>query len=280
MKNFDAFKQVIERELLSHPVVSENPFTSWFKRGQATEDQVKDLVIQFSVFSNHFLIVQAKRMVFAQTEEGERCARNILMNECGVGLDRGTGSPEGRAFSSSNAHISWLRDLGRALDMPARELGRWENASPATKAFLRGLDRTYGSRDASTGAGASFAVETWASFGLGHAPELEARNFWKELIAGLKGHNARRAKEGLPALPLHFFEYHFALESGHGANVWQELEQSFGASGFSQARFIAAGKKALDSVHTFWKGLDQSRRRMEADRSESLAGINVAQWAF
>lgn len=280
MKNFDAFKQVIERELLSHPVVRENPFTSWFKRGEASDEQVRDLVLQFSVFSNHFLVVQAKRMVFAQTEEGERCARNILMNECGVGLDRGTGSPEGRSFASANAHINWLRGLGNALSMPPRELGRWENGSAATKAFLRGLDRTYGSRDAAVGAGASFAVESWAAFGLGHAPELEARNFWKELIAGLKGHNARRVAEGLPTLPLHFFEYHFALESGHGANVWAELGQSFGTPGFSPARFIDGGKKALDAVHAFWKGLDQSRRRLETSRREDLAGINVAQWAF
>src|SRR5579883_1094600 len=147
MKNFDAFKPVIERELLSHPVVRENPFTSWFKRGEAGEEQVRDLVMQFSVFSNHFLVVQAKRMVFARTEEGERCARNILMNECGVALDRGTGSPEGRSFASANAHISWLRDLGAALGMPPRELGRWENGSAATRSFLRGLDATYGSRD-------------------------------------------------------------------------------------------------------------------------------------
>lgn len=280
MKNFERFQEVIKRELLSHPVVVGNPYTSWFKRGQADEEQLRDLILQFSVFSNHFLIVQAKRMVFASSEEGERSARDILMNECGVGLDRRTGRAEGRAFSSANAHINWLRELGGALEMPARGLGRWENASAATKAFLRGLDRTYGSRDASTGAGASFAVESWASFGLGHAPELEARNFWKELVAGLKTLDARRVSLGLAPLPLHFFQYHLELESGHGANVWNELKEGFEAPDFSPRRFIAGGKKALDAVLTFWRGLDESRRNLEGRRQEDWSGINVAQWAF
>ena len=71
MKNFDLFKKRIEKDFFQHPVIVKNPYTKWFKQGLANTEQVKDLIMQFSVFSNHFIVVQAKRMVNASTIEGE-----------------------------------------------------------------------------------------------------------------------------------------------------------------------------------------------------------------
>lgn len=282
MADFAEFRRTIEREFLRHPVVLQNPYTAWFKQGLAQEEQVQDLVVQFSVFSNHFLVVQVKRMVNASTEEGERCARTILMNECGVSIDPKTGSAEGRTFSTANAHLNWLREVGSHLGLGPMDLGRWEKGSPSTQRFLEGLDRTYGSRDGRTGAGASFAIENWAAHGIGQGPERESRNFWKELISGLEGHNRRvRLPQGRRPLPLGFFQYHFEIESGHGAGVWRELEETFHSPGFDPRRFLKGGRAALDAIHTFWLGLDQSRRRLdERGQDRVLAGINVEQWAL
>jgi hypothetical protein len=261
MNDFDAFKTRIEREFFRHPVITANPFTKWFKRGEAGPEQVKDLILQFSVFSNHFIVLQAKRMVNAATEEGERAARFILVSECGVSLDAETGSTEGRTFATRNAHINWLRELGKVLELEPRRFGRWETGTEHTHAFLDGLDRTYGSRDGMIGAGASFAIETWAAFGIGQGPELESNNFWKELIVGLEAFNKKeRTPKGLAPLPLSFFQYHFEIESGHGANVWHELEETFHEPDFDADKFIAGGREALDAIHTFWVGLDRSRR--------------------
>lgn len=280
MKDFSLFRERIETELLAHPVIHDNAYTRWFKRGEAEHEDVVDLVTQFSVFSNHFLVAQVKRMVFAQTEEGERCARNILVSECGVGLDARTGSVEGRAFATGNAHINWLRETGAALGLSPMTLGRWSLASPSTKKFLRGLERAYGSADEDVGAGASFAIESWAAFGLGHAPEQEARNFWSELIAGLEAHNKhKRLPAGAAPIPLGFFKYHRELETGHGANVWAELEASFRRPGFSRAKFLRGGRQALDAIRAFWVGLDEARRSSARQERDCLAGINVSQWA-
>jgi hypothetical protein len=254
---FEAFKARLEREFFAHPVIVDNAYTRWFARGMASEAQIRDLILQFSVFSNHFLVVQAKRMVWARSEESERLARFILMNECGVALDRETGSAEGKTFTTRNAHINWLRELGAELGLNPRDLGRWDLGTKATHAFLRGLDRTYGSPDPSLGSGASFAIETWAAFGIGD-PEIEHRNFWHELIAGLEAFNAREGRD----LPLGFFKYHFQLESGHGANVWKELESSFQDPEFDPEKFLEGGRKALESIWTFWKGLDRTRKTL------------------
>lgn len=277
MKDLEAFKSVVRKELFTHPVITSNPFTSWFARGEADEDQVAELITQFSVFSNHFLVLQVKRMVNAGTLEGERCARNILMNECGVGIDPRTGSVEGRTFATGNAHLNWLRDAGAVIGIEPMKLGRWASASDATKAFLNGLDKTYGSHDPMINAGASFAIECWAASGLGGGPELEAGNFWRQLIKGLEAVNERRGADGLDPIPLGFFKFHAEIEAGHGVNVWRELEETFEQPGFDAKRFLKGGKKALEAIETFWLGLDDHRR---ASGRDALAGVNVAQWAL
>ena len=276
MNTFETLKADLRRRFFEHPVITSNRYTGWFAGGEATEEDVADLVLQFSVFSNHFLVAQVKRMVNAGTLEGERCARNILVSECGVAMDRVSGSPEGKTFASGNAHLNWLRDAGAAVGLSPTELGKWANGSEATHRFLDGLDRTYGSRDGMIGAGASFAIETWAAFGIGAGPELEARNFWRQLIVGLEAFNRRRARSGAAPMPLHFFKFHFEVEAGHGANVWQELDETFAQPGFDARKFLRGGRQALDAIETFWTGLDGARRRP----ADALQGVNVAQWAL
>ena len=263
-KTFEDFKRTLEREFFRHPVIVHNAYTKWIKQGTANEEQVRDLLMQFSVFSNHFIVLQAKRMVNAETEEGERMARMILVSECGVGMDGHTGSTEGRTFSTGNAHLNWLRAVGEPLGIDRRQMGRWDVGTRHTHAFLNGLDRTYGSRDGNVGAGASFAIENWAAFGIGGP--LEGENFWKELIVGLEAFNERRKAANQTPLPLAFFTYHFQLESGHGANVWREAEDLFHEPGFDAERFLQGGRDALAAIHTFWLGLDATRKKLDDAR--------------
>ena len=217
VKDLNIFKQRIEKEFFQHPVIVNNPYTKWFKQGTANTEQVKDLIRQFSVFSNHFIVVQTKRMVNARTIKGEEAARAILLNECGVGINVKTGSIEGQRFTTPNAHINWLRKMSEILEIDMKLIGRWETGTKATHDFLNGLDKTYGSYDEQVGSGASFAIETWAAFGIGHGEGQESDNFWKELIVGLESYNKHhRISKNLKPVPLGFFQYHFETEEGHG----------------------------------------------------------------
>ena len=262
-KDFNTFKKRIEKEFFRHSVIVNNPYTKWFKKGLANTAQVKDLIEQFSVFSNHFIVTQAKRMVNADTLEGEECARAILLNECGVGQNVKTGSIEGNRYSNRNAHINWLRQIANILDLNQKKIGRWSTGTKSTHTFLNGLDETYGSRDGQIGAGASFAIETWAAFGIGHSKKEESNNFWMELVEGLKAYNKKyRVPRGLKPLPLGFFLYHFQTEAGHGVSVWQELEETYFQADFDEEKFIKAGKQALKAIYTFWFGLEQTRKQL------------------
>lgn len=265
MKDFSALKKRIKKDFFEHPVIVCNPYTKWFKQGLANTPQMRDLVIQFSVFSNHFLVVQTKRMVNATTIEGEETARAILLNECGVGMDVQTGSIEGKRFATTNAHINWLRKMAEVLEIDQKTIGRWEVGTKETHDFLEGLDKTYGSRDGVVGAGASFAIETWAAFGIGLSEEAESNNFWKELITGTEGYNKKhRISKNLVPVPLGFFQYHFETEAGHGVNVWHELEETYNEKDFDEEKYISAGKIALESIYTFWLGLDEARKKTQS----------------
>ena len=265
MKDFDLLKKRIEQEFFQHPVIINNPYTKWFKYGNANTEQIKDLIIQFSVFSNHFIVVQCKRMVYASTIEGEEAARAILLNECGVGMDVKSGSIEGQRFTTSNAHLNWLRKMAETLNISSDIIGRWNSGTESTHKFLTGLDKTYGSLDGVIGAGASFAIETWAAFGIGGTPEEESNNFWAELVTGLEDYNSKlRTPKNLTPVPLGFFKYHFETEAGHGVSVWKELEETYSQPDFDEEKYIKAGKTALESIYTFWLGLDEKRKKLQS----------------
>jgi pyrroloquinoline quinone (PQQ) biosynthesis protein C len=265
MKDVVSLRDELTAVVYEHKVIRDNPYTKWFKRGEASTEQVIDLIVQFSVFSNHFIPLEAKRMVNAATEEEEKEARAILGSEIGVSIDAATGNIEGHRFSHNAAHIKWLRDLGEMLGLDRNQLGKWALGSESTHRFLKELEEVYGSPDNNVGSGASFAIESWAGFGIGKSEEEEGNNFWKELITGLEGYN-RRTRKGLhlPPLNMGFFKFHLALESGHVANVEHELAEVFARADFDRERWLFGATRALEAIMVFWLGLDEKRRQLAA----------------
>ena len=264
MKELASLRDELTAGVYAHEVIQRNPYTKWFKLGEANTDQVVDLVVQFSVFSNHFIPLEAKRMVNAATEEEEKEARAILGSEIGVSIDAATGNIEGHRFSHNAAHIKWLRDIGEMLGLDRNQLGKWALASPATQEFLKRLEEVYGSPDNNIGSGASFAIESWAGCGIGKDADAESNNFWRELIVGLEKYN-QKYRKGLGLVPLNigFFRFHFGLETGHVANVENELAEVLKRPDFDQAKWNWGATEALNAILVFWKGLEASRRRLE-----------------
>ena len=258
-KKFENFWKAIQTEIHAHPVITNNVYCKWFKKGEFTKPQLIDLFKQFAVFSKWFLLAQTMRLLNATDLEAETHARYILANELGVKIHP-DGSAEDQPFKTSWAHINWLRDTAKSIGLKSEELGSWESASPTTRSFILGLEETYGSKDGEVGRGASYAIETWAAWGLGQGEEVESNNFWKELISGIETYNQHT---GEAPIPLGFFLFHFNSEKGHGNNVLEELKKSFLKPGFDGDKFIRGGKQALEAIHTFWLGLEQSRRELE-----------------
>jgi hypothetical protein len=274
---FEAFVETCNRELMSHPVITDNRYTGWFATQGPDRRDVTDLIVQFSVFSNLFLVAQLLKTINAASLEGMRASKEILANEIGVifnadggrpradgDLDREgdpeivsvEGSVDGGVFRFRAAHFEWLLKLGEKLGLGFDDMGKRRNGTPSTLFFCDQLASIYGSEDASTAEGASFAVENWAAAG-----------FWKELIAGLDAFKRREQ----PDLPLAFFTWHDRIEEQHAGHVMDELEEAFFTAGFDASRFIAGGRDMLDGVDAFWKGLDERRiaRRYAEDTART-----------
>jgi pyrroloquinoline quinone (PQQ) biosynthesis protein C len=272
--DFDAFRSVIERKFMHHPVVTSNEYTAWFARGEVSIEQLRHFAVQFSVFSNQFLLAALNRVINADTLQAARESKEILMNELGViytttgggsgdaradqsavrdadregdpALVSTEGTVDGGRFRFQAAHMEWLLRFGQSLGLGFDDIGKRRHGTPNTLRFCDELFRLYGSDDYNEAMGAAFAVENWAAAG-----------FWKELIAGLEKVKATR----VPDLPLAFFTWHDKIENQHKAHVWDELKECYDSPKFREEPFISAGVTMLDGVKVFWDGLNENRKR-------------------
>lgn len=260
-KRFLKFQHHINTELLNHRVITDNPYTIWFEQGDQSLIQIKTFIIQFSVFSNQFLIAQLNKMIHAETLESMRASKEILANEIGVqfkqasqttgGGDFGSteGSIEGSTFHFGAGHFEWLYNIAKRLGLSFAEIGRPEHGSEPTLFFCNELIRLYGGDDYQVSQAASYAVENWAAAG-----------FWKQLIKGFKRFNERNGFD----LPLGFFIWHDRLEAQHAAHTQEELEELYFTLELDEDGFIRYGNEMLDSVAVFWDGLNEQRRELAA----------------
>lgn len=265
--NYESFLEIVENEFLNHPIVLDNKYSRWFSNGDATMGELRHFTVQFSVFSNLFLIAQLKKMLNADSLESMRAAKEILANELGVifnnkqrqeakqvgdkdqegdpELVSTEGTIEGGTFRFAAAHFEWLLKFGKPLNLGFHDLGKRKHGTKSTLFFCDELSRLYGSDDPSIAAGASFAIENWAAAG-----------FWQELEDGLLKIRQRM----VPDLSIAFFAWHNRLEAQHAAHTHDELKEIFDDPNFDREKFLAGGREMLEGLAVFWNGLEQDRQ--------------------
>lgn len=259
-ERFERFRARLTAEVLTHPVIVANPYTVWFKDGAFSALQARAFLIQFSVFSNQFLVAQLQKVLNAETIEEMRASKEILANEIGVGF-RGTrgdgdrelgsieGSIEGGTFHFRAAHFELLVRMARQFGLKFADLGKRRSGTPSTLLFCDELARLYAHEDYAIAAAASWAVENWAAAG-----------FWDELVQGWQRYAERT---GMSALNVAFFTWHARLEANHARHTWQELEEFYAHRAVDEDAFVKHAVEMLDGVWVFWNGLDRQRRALE-----------------
>ncbi len=263
-KRFLDFQARINNELLKHPIITNNEYTQWFEKGDLSKKNVQEFVVQFSVFSNLFLIAQLKKTINADTLEGMRASKEILANEIGVifkkpdskekkinsdsGIDAelvsAEGSVEGGIFHFRAAHFEWLLRMGEQIGLSFNDLGKRSHGTDSTLFFCDELSRLYGSEDYMESQASSYAVENWAAAG-----------FWDELVTGFTRYN----KNSNSDLTLAFFTWHAKIEAQHAAHTQEELEELYFEREIDEDKFIKDGNEMLKGVSTFWTGLNSQR---------------------
>ena len=264
-RRFLKFQANIDTKLLRHRVINDNQYTSWFKQGRQTTEQIRAFVVQFSVFSNLFLIAQLYKTINADSLEGMRASKEILANEIGVVFASGGTTPvanddvdpqlvscegtvEGGTFRFRAAHFEWLLKIASKLGLDFNDVGKRRHGTRDTLFFCDELKRLYGSEDYLISQAASYAVENWAAAG-----------FWDDLIEGFEKYNERTGAK----LPLAFFTWHARLEAQHAQHTQEELEEVYFSTDLDEDAFIRHGNEMLDGVAVFWEGLDEQRKKLE-----------------
>jgi hypothetical protein len=269
--DFQDFLSQVDRDFLHHRIITDNTYTRWFQTGNATDDELRHFIQQFSVFSNQFLIAALLKVINSPTLQQSRASREILLNELGViyrksGVaieaqptktdeekDR-EGDPEfvstegtvdGGICRFRAAHFEWLTAVAAGLGLHYENIGQRKHGSSTTLHFCDELQRLYGSDDPNIAEGASFAVENWAAAG-----------FWQELEDGLMQIKQTRH----PQLRLAFFTWHNRVEAQHAGHTLEELEAVYFRPEFDRVKFIQGGKEILDAIAVFWDGLEHDRR--------------------
>jgi hypothetical protein len=246
---FLRFQARLKRDLLTHRVITNNQYTAWFRLGQHNEAQLRDFIVQFSVFSNLFLLAQLQKMINADTLEGMRASKEILANELGVAFNSGVapdatdpespgteGTVQGGVFRFEAGHFEWLCQIAERLGLKFGDLGKRRHGSPATLFFCDELTRLYGSEYYPVSQAASYAVENWAAAG-----------FWDDLTEGLQSYaQARRIQ-----LPLGFFVWHRRLEAQHARHTQEELEEYYFQNRLDEDAFVSFGNQMLNAVAAF-----------------------------
>lgn len=269
-RRFLAFQARIDAELLKHPIITDNAYTAWFEHGQKSHEQIMSFIVQFSVFSNQFLVAQLQKTLNADTLEGMRASKEILANEIGVvfnapgkrtsdaaesesqgdaELVSTEGSVDGGVFRFRAAHFEWLLRIAEKLGLRFDDMGRRSHGTKTTLFFCDELIRLYGSENYMISQSASYAVENWAAAG-----------FWDQLVTGLVNYNAQIESP----LPLAFFTWHARIEGQHAQHTQEELEELYFDREVDEDAFIETGNEILDGVAAFWNGLDEQRRRIAA----------------
>jgi len=262
---FLRFQQRINAELLHHRVITNNEYCAWFEKGKISEAQLTDFVVQFSTFSNLFLIAQLKKTINADSIESMRASKEILANEIGVVFKSShknpsatdqddnpeivsiEGSVEGGAFHFKAAHFEWLLKMAEKLGLSFNDIGKRNHGSTSTLFFCDELSRLYGSEDYMTSQASSYAVENWAAAG-----------FWDQLVKGFEAYNFLNDAE----LPLGFFTWHAKIEAQHAAHTQEELEELYFSRYIDEDKFIYDGNEMLEGVAAFWDGLEANRKKL------------------
>lgn len=252
---FWQFQQAINEQVLTHPVISSNYYTHWFSKGEFDCKEAQEFIVQFSVFSNEFLVAQLRKMLNASSLEEMRASKEILANEIGVTfrehrkqqggsgdeeLGDLTGTINGGTFRFRAAHFELLVRMAEHLGLTFADMGKRCFGTGSTLYFCDELLRLYGSEDYAVATASSYAVENWAAAG-----------FWDELVDGWKTFARRES----PELPIVFFSWHAQVEANHAHHTQAELEEYYFNHEVDEKAFINSANEMLDGVKVFWDGL-------------------------
>lgn len=244
--NWICFNNKVTSLVKNHKIMSDNTYTKSFSNGRATHDQQKELVQQFSIFSQFLSLAQFQNIINAPTVLEMRERKELLYNTLGVSFSI-KGTIHRGIYRHSAAHYEWLLDFGSYLGLEFKDMGRRELGNSHTQLFCDELQRLYGTCDDVTSLAASYAFEQWAGSG-----------FWDDLIIGFEHINIQRDMCNEDTLPLTFWKINSELNFQHSQYTHEKLKNAYlSGSIIDEKKFLDVCENMLDIIYLFWMGLNK-----------------------
>lgn len=243
-QDFLIFEKRHEVEFFQHPIMND-PYTTWFAKGEQNPAQMRAFFVQFAVFSLRFVAAAALRYAMARGKHARYEAWEILTSEIG-GLFSATGSADGNIIKFSDAHINWLTEGAEAYGLTEDDLNAY-NGIPEMNNFCSTFMLSYGSADYTEAVAAATAIETIAYL----------CKMWERLETGRVlydlRHEIKRKKE------FRFFSGHGEVEPFHAQHAIADSREQYMLGRIEDDRYFLVGRKMLDSWLGSWVGMDRQR---------------------
>lgn len=260
------FHDRLENSFTTHPAFTSPPYIHWFASTQLSMAEVRHFMVQFSVLTSQFLVAQLQKTINAPTFR-EMCKnKRELVNELGVtygdhespsthsrssgfaptSSDHGSTCPTLGVYSEGMSQFELLVDMGKPFGLDFPDLGKRSHGTPSTLFFCDVLIKLYGNPNPLTVMAATITLEKWFS-----------ADFWNLLTQGFKNYQKRTHT----LIPLTYLSSR-ALEQEKRAAANKSLLEIFYLSHeIDEQQFLNDTHELLNSVHIFWRGLEDDRKR-------------------
>ncbi len=224
------------REFVLHHGAINNSYLSWFKNGDASDEELYAFAVEFYNFARFFPKILVAQLVNTEDESVAEELTRVLYSELGEG-------------NSENRHELLYRHFLRSIDIDLHQ-ALTTPMMPSTRAYIEGLEELYGSGLHEQALGASFGLENMAI------------TMWDHLIPGLQSLRRQR----FPGLDMRYFTFHRELESTHEeamVHAVAAMEGHGSAQGTLSIQerqdFHDGVRQVLNFLEGFWLGLEHQR---------------------
>ncbi len=230
---------VVEQKIRNSWIITNNPYTNWFKRGELTIADLQRLIIELANYENFLYIAHCLKSMYRPISNIQSFTLDLFHKD----LENNFSFNENilwkyQTFDFHNIQYELILNTAEAVGLDYQELQPTKALKSSIEFGKKGLISLIGNKNQSVAIGASFANEIGLSY-------------WYPLYEGIKLFNEQAKKQ----IPLSLFVDNKACSKSLSPAIKQEIEHLLTLEEFNRQHFIIGVEYFLKEFTEFWEGL-------------------------
>lgn len=230
---------VVEQKIRKSWIITNNPYTNWFKRGEITIVDLQRLIIELANYENFLYIAYCLKSMYRPISN----IQSFTLDLCHKDLENNFSFNENilgkyQTFDFHTIQYELIVNTASAVGLDYQELQPIKALKSSIEFGKKGLISLIGNKNQSVSAGASFANEIGLSY-------------WHPLCEGMELFNEQQKKQ----IPLSLFLENKACSKSLSLAIKQEIEHLLTLEEFNRQHFIIGVEYFLKEFTVFWEGL-------------------------